>query len=246
MITLENTYASLPERFHSKVSPEKLPELVPIALNKELAQELFGKKIETYSDSQLSALFSGQEVIPNSEPIALAYAGHQFGHFSAALGDGRALLLGEAVSTTDNKRYDIQLKGSGRTPYSRNGDGKSSLGPVIREYLVSEAMFHLGIPTTRSLAAFSSGEYVFREDRLPGGLFTRVASSHVRIGTFEFFASRGDLEAVKILADYSIERHYPSAKTFENPYLQFLKCVAEAQSSLVAQWMAVGFIHGVM
>ncbi len=175
----------------------------------------------------------------------MAYSGHQFGHFNPTLGDGRALLLGEVV-TSNNMRFDVQLKGSGQTPYSRSGDGRSALGPVIREYLVSEAMHALGVPTTRALCAVRSGEQVYRETPQPGGIFTRVASSHIRIGTFEFLASRGDYEGLKALADYTIKRHYPKARDQANPYLALIDCTAKAWASLIAKWLSLGFIHGVM
>ena len=190
-------------------------------------------------------MFAGNVTPPGAEPIAMAYAGHQFGNFVAQLGDGRAILLGEVLDR-NGKRRDVQLKGSGRTPFSRRGDGRAALGPVLREYLVSEAMHALGIPTTRALAAVTSGEPVFRDRRLPGAVLTRVASSHIRVGTFQYFAARGDLEAVKRLADFVIDRHVPDAHAAERPYLALLWGVAERQAFLVARWMHVGFIHGVM
>ena len=175
----------------------------------------------------------------------MAYAGHQFGQFVPQLGDGRAILLGEVIDRSGVRR-DIQLKGAGRTPYSRDGDGRAAVGPVLREYLVSEAMHALGIAATRALAAVATGEAVFRERGLPGAILTRVAASHVRVGTFEYFAARRDLSSVKCLADYVIERHYPELKTAERPYLELLRSVAARQARLVASWMHVGFIHGVM
>ena len=193
----------------------------------------------------MADLFTGQSLPDSASSIALVYAGHQFGHFVPQLGDGRALLLGEIV-TPEGRRYDIQFKGSGQTPFSRNGDGKSSLGPVIREYIVSEAMHFLGVPTTRSLAAASTGDLVYRKQPLPGGIFTRVASSHIRIGTFEYFAARNDLRSLKLLVDYSTERHYPDIKEHENIYLSFLQKIAYSHACLVAHWMSFGFIHGVM
>ncbi|MFP6829801.1 MAG: YdiU family protein, partial [Gammaproteobacteria bacterium] len=196
-------------------------------------------------EGELARIFSGSSLPAGVQPIALAYAGHQFGYFVPQLGDGRAALLGEVV-TDAGKRYDIQLKGSGRTPYSRGGDGKSWLGPVLREYIVSEAMHHLGIPTTRALAAVETGESVYRETARPGAVFTRVASSHLRVGSFEYFAARRDTDAVKTLTEYAIDRHYPEAKNDEAPYVAFFRRVAERQAELVAGWMAVGFIHGVM
>ncbi len=215
-----------------------------LAWNAPLAEELGLGHLAT-NNQDLAELFSGNRLPEGADPIALAYAGHQFGYFSAQLGDGRAVLLGDVVDT-DGRRRDIQLKGSGRTPFSRRGDGRSSLGPVIREYLLSEAMHVLGVPTTRALAAVQSGEQVVRELPLPGGVFTRVAASHVRIGTFEYFASRGDVESLKALADFAIERHAPELADAERPYLAFFTRVLEAQVALVAHWMDLGFIHGVM
>jgi len=245
MIGFENTYLDLPERFYAKVTPEKVSKPMLLAFNRQLASADLGLKLETLGDRELADLFAGQ-VLPNSaNPIALAYAGHQFGHFVPQLGDGRALLLGEVV-TPQGRRFDIQLKGSGKTPFSRSGDGKSTIGPVIREYIVSEAMHALGVPTTRALAAVGTGDSVYREQPLPGGIFTRVASSHIRIGTFQYFASRGDFDGVKKLADYTIDRHYSQIKSKKNNYLHLLKCIATAQASLVADWMSFGFIHGVM
>jgi len=215
-----------------------------LAWNNDLAVEL-GLDSLAKDEKELVRIFSGASRPAGVQPIALAYAGHQFGHFVPQLGDGRAALLGEVV-TDAGKRYDIQLKGSGRTPYSRGGDGKSWLGPVLREYIVSEAMHHLGIPTTRALAAVETGESVYRETARPGAVFTRVASSHLRVGSFEYFAARRDTDAVKTLTEYAIDRHYPEAKNDEAPYVAFFRRVAERQAELVAGWMAVGFIHGVM
>ena len=216
-------------------TPERL------LFNSALAKELGLEELETAPPS----IFAGTELLEGSEPLAQAYAGHQFGGFSPQLGDGRALLLGEIV-TPDGVRKDIQLKGSGRTPFSRNGDGKAALGPVLREYLIGEAMHALGVPTTRALAAVTTGEKVQRETALPGAVLTRVAASHIRVGTFQFFAARGDMDKVKTLADYTIERHYPDRAEAENPYLALLVAVSERQAALVAKWMSVGFIHGVM
>ena len=190
-------------------------------------------------------MFAGNVTPSGAEPIAMAYAGHQFGNFVPQLGDGRAILLGEVLDRNGERR-DIQLKGAGRTPFSRRGDGRAALGPVLREYLVSEAMHALGIPTTRALAAVSTGEPVYRDRQLPGAVLTRVASSHIRVGTFQYFAARGDLEAVKRLADYVIDRHFPDARHAERPYLALLQVVVERQALLIARWMHVGFIHGVM
>ncbi len=196
-------------------------------------------------DGVLAAIFSGNLVPEGADPVATAYAGHQFGQFVPRLGDGRAILLGEVIDRAGVRR-DIQLKGSGRTPFSRGGDGRAALGPVLREYLVSEAMNALGIEGTRALAAVSTGEFVIREGSLPGAVVTRVARSHVRVGTFEFFAARGDLDAVRRLADYVIDRHYPHLRSSDRPYLELLRAVCLAQAALVADWMRVGFIHGVM
>jgi uncharacterized protein YdiU (UPF0061 family) len=244
-MNFDNSYARLPERFYTRVQPAPAPDPKLMAWNAELAEEL-GLSALASSRQRLAQIFSGNELPDGTEPIALAYAGHQFGYFVPQLGDGRALLLGEVVSRRTGRRYDLQLKGSGQTPFSRRGDGKSSLGPVIREYILSEAMYHLGVPTTRALAAVWTGESVFRETRLPGGVFTRAASSHLRIGTFEYFAARRDLEALQTLADYAIERHYPEVKDAQQPLVAFFGRVVEAQASLVAQWMDIGFIHGVM
>jgi uncharacterized protein YdiU (UPF0061 family) len=213
-------------------------------LNHQLARELGLDPADLDSDIG-AAIFSGNVAPPGSTPLAQAYAGHQFGGFSPQLGDGRALLLGEIIDTNKCRR-DIQLKGSGPTPFSRNGDGKAALGPVLREYLIGEAMHALGIPTTRALAAVTTGEIVHRETALPGAVLTRVAASHIRVGTFQFFAARGEADRIKQLADYVIERHYPDAGRAENPYLAFFEAVVDAQASLVARWMSVGFIHGVM
>ncbi len=214
-----------------------------IAFNRNLGSSLGIDNIK--SKDTLAATFSGNELPAGADPIALAYAGHQFGNFVNQLGDGRAVLLGEVVNK-DQERFDIQLKGSGKTRFSRQGDGKSALGPVIREYILSEAMHALNIPTTRALAAVTTGEDVFRETKLPGGILTRVAKSHIRVGTFEYFMARNDLKHLKILANYVLERLYPEALESKNPYLQMLETIAEKQSQLIANWMRIGFIHGVM
>ena len=190
-------------------------------------------------------MFAGNVMPPGAEPIAMAYAGHQFGNFVPQLGDGRAILLGEVLDRNGERR-DIQLKGAGRTPFSRRGDGRAALGPVLREYLISEAMHALGIPTTRALAAVSTGEPVYRDRQLPGAVLTRVASSYIRVGTFQYFAARGDREAVERLADHVIDRHFPGARDAERPSLALLQAVVERQALLIARWMHVGFIHGVM
>ncbi len=243
-MNFDNSYARLPDGFHSLVEPGVAAAPSMLAWNNDLAVEL-GLDSLAEDEAELTQIFSGSSRPAGVQPIALAYAGHQFGHFVSQLGDGRAALLGEVV-TNDGKRYDIQLKGSGRTPYSRGGDGKSWLGPVLREYIVSEAMHKLGVPTTRALAAVATGEPVYRESVLPGAVFTRVASSHLRVGTFEFFAARKNTEALRTLTEYAIDRHYPEAKDNDAPYVAFFRRVAERQAELIAGWMAVGFIHGVM
>lgn len=244
MIQFDNSYARLPERFSAAVlpTPVKAPRL--IAFNRALAHEL-GIDLDGVDDERLAAIFSGNAVLQGAEPLAMAYAGHQFGNFVPQLGDGRAVLLGEVLDRKGGRR-DIQLKGSGPTRFSRRGDGRAALGPVLREYIVSEAMFALGIPATRALAAVTTGERVQREIGLPGGVFTRVAASHVRVGTFQFFAAREDGEGLKTLADHVIDRHYPEARQAERPYLAMLQAIAERQCDLVCRWLMVGFIHGVM
>jgi serine/tyrosine/threonine adenylyltransferase len=243
-IPFDNTYARLPDTFYERVTPLKVaaPEL--LRLNDALAQRL---RIDPafLKSPQGVLVLSGNAVAQGSEPIALAYAGHQFGNFVPQLGDGRAVLLGEVLNA-EGKRYDLQLKGSGPTRFSRRGDGRAALGPVIREYIVSEAMAALGIPTTRSLAAVWTGETVRRERFLPGGVLTRVASSHLRVGTFQYFAVRGDVASLRILADYAIARHYPAARDAPDPYLAFFDAVAGRLAALTARWMHVGFIHGVL
>ena len=239
----DNSYSRLDEKFYQRINPTPVKAPRIILVNRELAGEMEFPLPKT--NSELAQLFSGNKPPQGSEPLAQVYAGHQFGNFVPRLGDGRAVLLGEFVNSS-GQRYDIQLKGAGQTMYSRNGDGRSPLGPVIREYIVSEAMYRLGIPTTRALAMVSSGEKIFREQEFPGAVFTRVASSHIRIGTFEYFASRNDHEAVKTLADYAINRHYPQLKEAGNPYAAFLGKVCSVQARVIAKWMRIGFIHGVM
>lgn len=240
----ENTYARLPENFYARLAPTPVaaPQLVKV--NVELARSL-GIDPNALMSSEGVEILAGNRVAGESEPIALAYAGHQFGYFVPQLGDGRAILLGE-VKDRGGLRYDIQLKGSGPTPFSRRGDGRAILGPVLREYIVSEAMAALGVPTTRALAAVTTGERVLRETTLPGAIFTRVAASHLRVGTFQFFAARGDTEGLRTLANYAITRHYPQAAHAENPIRALLDAVISRQAHLVAQWMLIGFIHGVM
>ncbi|MDE2739300.1 MAG: YdiU family protein [Paracoccaceae bacterium] len=240
----ENSYSSLPERFYARLTPTKVsrPELIKI--NSELAAEL-GLDPSKLATEQAIEVFAGNRVPGKSKPIALAYAGHQFGGWVPSLGDGRAILLGE-LRNQSGHLYDLQLKGSGPTPFSRNGDGRAWLGPVIREYIVSEAMHNLGIPSTRTLSVVSTGERVFRERPYPGGILTRVARSHIRVGTFQYFYAREDHDALKLLADYLIDRNYPELKKSENPLLSLLVQVVEGQAKLISEWMAVGFIHGVM
>ena len=244
MFSFDNTYARLPQTFHrpAKPAPAQAPTL--IRFNHALAEEL-GLDVEGADEARLAHVFSGQVIPDGAEPLAQAYAGHQFGHFNPQLGDGRALLLGEVLDRNGTRR-DIQLKGSGPTAFSRNGDGMAALGPVLREYIVSEAFAALGVPATRALAAVSTGEQVVRETMMPGAVFTRVAASHIRVGTFQFFAAQGNEEAVKTLADYVIDRHYPEARESENPYLAMLVMIAERQARLIARWLSIGFIHGVM
>src|ERR1700755_2756662 len=240
----ENTYAALPANFFARVAPTPVAAPRLIKLNRPLARHL-GLDPEMLDSPEGAEILSGKRLPEGAEPIAMAYAGHQFGQFVPQLGDGRALLLGEVIDK-DGVRRDIQLKGSGPTPFSRRGDGRAALGPVLREYVVSEAMFALGIPTTRSLAAVVTGEAVMRETALPGAVLTRVASSHIRVGTFQYFAARGDTEAVKRLADHVIDRHYPQLKAAERPYPALLSAVIGRQAELVARWLLIGFIHGVM
>jgi uncharacterized protein YdiU (UPF0061 family) len=239
-----NSYARLPEHFFARLSPTPVAKPRLIKFNELLASEL-GIHTRGLEPDELAAVFAGNVIPPGADPIAMAYAGHQFGNFVPQLGDGRAILLGEVVDRNGERR-DIQLKGAGRTPFSRRGDGRAALGPVLREYLVSEAMHALGIPTTRALAAVSTGETIFRDRQLPGAVLTRVASSHIRIGTFQYFAARGDMEAVERLSGYVIDRHFPEARYSERPILALLQIVVERQALLVARWMHVGFIHGVM
>ncbi|MCB0342927.1 MAG: YdiU family protein [Pseudobdellovibrionaceae bacterium] len=239
-----NTDVKLPERFYAHGSPDKASDPKLITYNKPLAKEL-GLSLDSVGEQQLAEVFSGNQLPEGAEPIAQAYAGHQFAHFVPQLGDGRALLIGELLDS-NGKPWDIQLKGSGKTPLSRRGDGKSSLGPVLREYIVSEAMYYLGVPTTRALAAITTGDQVYRETALPGAVFTRVAPSHIRVGTFQYFAHRDDRDGLKRLLNYAVNRHYPEIAEASNLALAFLNKVITAQASLVAKWLELGFIHGVM
>jgi len=239
----DNTYSRLPDPFREKINPVKVknPELV--MLNKSLAEDL-NLDFSGLDQAKLSALFSGNELPNNSRSIAQAYAGHQFGHFTM-LGDGRAVLIGEHISKS-NHRYDIQFKGSGKTAFSRNGDGRAALGPMLREYIISESMHFLNIPTTRSLAVAKTGEKVIRETQLEGAILTRVASSHIRVGTFQYIAARNKKGELEMLFEYVIKRHYPEIESSKNQALDLLNVVLNKQIELVVNWMRVGFIHGVM
>ena len=240
----ENSYAQLPEHFYRRVAPVRVGAPRLLKLNVELAAWL-RLDPEALASEEGVQILAGNVVAEGAEPMALAYAGHQFGHFVPQLGDGRAHLLGE-VRGDDGRLYDLQLKGSGPTPFSRRGDGRAALGPVLREYLVSEAMAAMGVPTTRALAAVVTGERVYREMPLPGAVLTRVAASHLRVGTFQYFAALSDTEALRQLADYAIARHYPEVAQAERPYRGFLEGVIERHAELVARWMLLGFVHGVM
>ena len=239
----DNTYSKLPEAFISNTSPTpvKTPEL--IILNDSLVKKL-GLNFLSMNKKELSELFSGNSLPKGSKTISQAYAGHQFGHFTM-LGDGRAVLMGEHISR-NNERFDIQFKGSGKTPFSRNGDGRAFLGAMLREYIISEAMHFLNIPTTRSLSVVQTGENVMRENILPGAILTRVASSHLRVGTFQYIAARQNVDELKTLVDYTLDRHYPNIKKSKNQAIDLLKVLMEKQIDLVINWMRVGFIHGVM
>lgn len=243
-IPFDNSYARLPERFFARVPPTPVRAPRLIRLNRPLAEAL-GLDPDALAGEAGAAIFSGNALPEGAEPIATAYAGHQFGGFVPQLGDGRAILLGEVVGR-DGVRRDIQLKGAGRTPFSRRGDGRAAVGPVIREYLVSEAMAALGVPTTRALAAAFTGEPVHRETVLPGAVLARVAQSHIRVGTFQYFAAREDVDGVRTLADHVIARHYPDLAGPERPYAALLEEIARRQARLVARWLGIGFIHGVM
>ncbi|MBU3136772.1 YdiU family protein [Clostridium gasigenes] len=239
----KNSYIDLPNVFYALVSPSKVPDPKLVILNNKLIEDLGLKLGELQCEDGLEIL-SGNKAPKGAVTLAQAYAGHQFGNFTM-LGDGRAILLGEHI-TAEGNRFDIQLKGSGRTPYSRGGDGKASLGPMIREYIISEAMNGLGIPTVRSLSVVTTGEEVYRETRLPGAVLTRVASSHIRVGTFQYARGLNDIQDLKALADYTLERHYKDGIKEENPYVYLLKEVIKKQATLISKWQLVGFIHGVM
>ncbi len=244
MLRFDNSYARLPGSFHARVAATKVGDPRLVKLNRPLA-ELLGADVERLASPEGAQVLAGNAVLDGSEPIALAYAGHQFGTFVSQLGDGRAILLGEVVGT-DGRRRDIQLKGAGRTPFSRGGDGRAALGPVLREYVVSEAMAAMGIPTTRALAIVTTGERVLRDGPLPGAILTRVAASHIRVGTFQFFAARRDVESLRTLTEHALARHYPDAAGTGSDALALLDRVITAQAELVARWLGVGFVHGVM
>ncbi len=240
----DNSYAHELQGFYAPCAPEPAPQPRLLFMNHGLAQEL-GLDLATCDAPARAAIFSGNRLPANATPIAQAYAGHQFGRFSGQLGDGRALLIGELIDR-HGRRRDLAFKGSGRTPFSRDGDGKAAVGPMLREVLIGEAMHALGIPTTRALAVVGTGDTVYRQQALPGAVLTRVAASHVRVGTFELFAARGDYDRVQQLADYTIARHDPALLDSPARYLEFLRAVSARQAALIAQWMGVGFIHGVM
>jgi uncharacterized protein YdiU (UPF0061 family) len=239
----DNSYARLPELMFRQVAPAKVRQPAMAIFNLGLAKEL-GLDLDSLSDADLASVFAGQFIPEGGQPIAQAYAGHQYGGFTM-LGDGRAILLGEQLTPT-GQRYDIQFKGPGRTPFSRKGDGKAALGPMLREYIISEAMHALGIPTTRSLAVVTTGEAVYREMSLPGAILTRVAKSHIRVGTFQYLAAQQDTENLRVLADYTIKRHYSELVDAPNKYGSFFRAVVDRQAALIAKWQAVGFVHGVM
>ena len=239
----DNTYARLPEIMLSRIAPLPVKDPKLVIFNHNLSKEL-GLDFSVIEDNLLPSIFAGSLLPQESECIAQAYAGHQFGYFTM-LGDGRAIVIGEHLSK-NNKRFDIQFKGSGKTPYSRNGDGRAALGPMLREYIISEAMHGLEISTTRSLAVVTTGENVIRETPLPGAILTRVAASHIRVGTFQYVTMQDDIKTLKTLFNYTINRHYPELKDSNNQALSLLKIVMEKQIKLVTDWMRVGFIHGVM
>jgi len=243
-ILFRNHYVNLGDAFYVKTDPSPVASPELIKLNDDLAKCL-GLSSANLNSADGAAFFAGNLIPEGAEPLAMAYAGHQFGHFNPQLGDGRAIHLGE-IDNPDGISFDVQLKGSGRTFYSRGGDGRAALGPVLREYLVSEAMAKLGVPTTRALAVVTTGEDVIRDKLLPGGVITRIATSFVRVGTFQFFSAKDDVEAIQKLTDYVIKRNYPLVRDADNPYAAFLKAVVDSQAELIAKWMQLGFIHGVM
>jgi len=240
----DNTYARLSDKLFTAQAPDAVSQPEFIAFNDDLAEQL-GLNTQALRSADGLSVLAGNRIADGSEPIATVYAGHQFGNWVPQLGDGRAILLGEVLDKT-GARFDIQLKGAGRTPYSRGGDGRAAIGPVVREYIVSEAMAALGVPTTRALAAVVTGDQVRRETALPGAILTRVAQSHIRVGTFQFFAARRDNDTIKLLTDHVIARHYPDLSEAENPALALLKAVLVKQAELISHWQGIGFIHGVM
>jgi uncharacterized protein YdiU (UPF0061 family) len=244
-LNFDNSYANQLQDFYVPFIGDVAPNPKLIKFNRTLANELGLDFSSLRSDDDIAAILSGGVEVLGASPLAQVYAGHQFGGFSPRLGDGRALLLGEVIDPNGN-RHDIHLKGSGRTVYSRGGDGKAALAPVLREYILGEAMHALGVPTTRALAAVSTGESVYRDSYLPGAVLARTASSHIRVGTFQYFAAQGDHVNVKLLADYTIDRHFPSIKKNPKPYLELLRMICERQAHLLAKWMQIGFVHGVM
>lgn len=241
---LEQSYLNLPQPFYTRQAPEHVSVPKLVSFNRQLALELGIDPDSFGSEVEIATVFSGNGLPEGAVPFAQAYAGHQFGHFTK-LGDGRAIVLGEQIDP-QGRRWDLQFKGSGQTPYSRRGDGRAALGPMLREYLISEAMHAFGIPTTRSLAVVTTGEPVYRESILPGAVLTRVAASHIRVGTFEYAVAFQGSDAVRALADYAIARHYPQLRDDSQPYVAFFREVVKRQAKLIAQWMHVGFIHGVM
>ncbi|MDG1115108.1 MAG: YdiU family protein [Pseudomonadales bacterium] len=243
-ITFDNTYAQLPANFYTRQALQPVTQPTLIKTNLDLAEQL-GVDRTWLLSKDAAQVFAGNELLPGADPLAAVYAGFQFGNWNPQLGDGRALLLGEVLSNT-GQRFDLQLKGSGPTHYARGGDGRSPLGPVLREYLVSEAMNALGVPTTRALAAVTTGDMVHREQPEPGGVLTRVASSHIRFGSFQYFSGQQDRESLRRLADYTIDRHYPDLRGSERPYLGLLEQIIEQVARLIANWQSLGFIHGVM
>ena len=243
-ITFDNSYAQLPANFYTRQALQPVTQPTLIKTNHDLAEQL-GVDRTWLLSKDATQVFAGNELLPGADPLATVYAGFQFGNWNPQLGDGRALLLGEVLSNT-GQRFDLQLKGSGPTHYSRGGDGRSPLGPVLREYLVSEAMNALGVPTTRALAAVATGDMVYREQPEPGGVLTRVASSHIRFGSFQYFSGGQDPESLRRLADYTIDRHYPDLRASKRPYLGLLEQVIEQVARLIAKWQSIGFIHGVM
>jgi uncharacterized protein YdiU (UPF0061 family) len=246
-IAFEHSYAALPARFYADVAPSKVRAPRLIRFNHGLARALAldTDALDGLPADAVAAIFGGNVVVDGARPIALAYAGHQFGNFVPQLGDGRAILLGELLDR-EGRRFDVQLKGAGPTPFSRRGDGRAAMGPVLREYVLSEAMHALSVPTTRALAAVATGESVYREEELPGAVITRVAASHVRVGTFEYFSARRDHEGVQLLADHVLARHYPEANAQPDRYLALLEAVLARHAALVAAWLSIGFVHGVM